>query len=146
MLLRTASGPTASERMRAQTVYAVDATMKLVASNTTLLLEVVAGGPDHWRRGFLAETLGLAVNAHVADSMFAFFCRQVEQRWGGVRAGDLLDALEVDVVKPPTPREIEEAWLVESASSDEGRRYFYGRDGHPEQLVRQWAAEAARAS
>lgn len=134
MLLKTHHA-TASDKLKSDTNYALQQTMLTIASDTPLLLSVVAGGPTNWRNVFLRNCRGLAVNEAVADSVFAFFCTQVEYRFGrGVTAGQVLDTLEVP--SPLSQKEIDDAWEVESFSSEEGRRYFYGPDGHPEELVR----------
>ena len=135
MLLKVHHG-TAKDRMKAQTVYACTNVLSGVAGHTPTLLAVVAGGPQHWRNSFLSTCRGLAVDESIADSLFAFFCRRVQQQFGRERsAGQLLDSLEVST--PPTPREIDDAWEVESFSSEQGRRHFYGADGHPEQIIKQ---------
>lgn len=126
----------ARDRMKMQTLEAMHAILMGVAGNTAVLLQTVAGGPQDWRNRFLRETRGLAVDAGVADQLFAFFCHQVQARFGHeLSPARLLDALEVS--SPPTQREIDESWEAESFSSEEGRRYFYGADGHPEQLIKQ---------
>lgn len=134
MLLKT-KRETAADRHRAQTLSAIDDIMRHVAGNAPLLLEVVAGGPHKWRSEFLKSCAGLAVDTDIADRLFAFFCQQVQYRYGhGITAGAVLDKLELP--SPPTQREIDDAWEVESFSSEAGRRYFYGPDGHPEELIK----------
>jgi len=116
-------------------MHAIESTMSSVAGDEATLLAVVAGGEQEWRNRFLSLTRGLAIDAGVADSLFAFFCHQVKKRFGReLSAGKLLDSLEV--ISPPTPREIADAWEVESSSSEEGRRFFYGPDGHPEEIIK----------
>lgn len=135
MLLKV-NGGTAKDRMKAQTVQALTQIMSSVGGDTQTLLEVVAGGPKMWRHSLLSTCHGLAVDEAVADGMFAFFCRRVQAQFGRDQsAGQLLDNLEV--FTPPTQREIDDAWEVDSFSSEEGRRYFYGADGHPEQIIKQ---------
>jgi hypothetical protein len=122
--------------MKAHTVHAVDVLMKSIAGDTPTLLSVVAGGEMCWRNHCLSVCRGLAVDERIADGLFAFFADQVVRRFGRERsAGQLLDSLEVS--SPPSQREIDHAWEVESSSSEEGRRFFYGPDGHPEDLIRQ---------
>lgn len=135
MLLKVHGG-TAKDKMKAQTVQALTNIMSGVAGDTQLLLEVVAGGPNHWRQNCLRACAGLAVDENIADSLFRFFSQRVVAQFGReLSAGRLLDALEV--ASPPTKKEIDDAWQVESFSSEEGRRHFYGPDGHPEQIIRQ---------
>ena len=129
------SRPSRNDQLRAQTLHAINSTMSSVAGDAPTLLAVVAGGPMEWRNRFLSVTRGLAVDEGIADSLFAFFCHQVKKRYGReLSAGRLLDSLEV--VSPPTEREIADAWTVDSASSEEGRRFFYGPDGHPEEIIK----------
>jgi len=134
MLLRT-KHETANDRRKAETRYVVTETMMSVASQAPLLLEVVAAGPQHWRSTFLRTFPGVAIDASISDRIFAFFCQQVQLRYGhGVRASQVLDTMVVP--STPTQREIDNAWEVESFSSEEGRRYFYGPDGHPEEIIK----------
>ena len=129
------SRPTRNDQLKAQTLHAIDSTMSSVAGHEPTLLAVVAGGPMEWRNRFLSVTRGLAVDEGIADSLFAFFCHQVKKRFGReLSASKLLDSLEV--ISPPTEKEIADAWTVDSASSEEGRRFFYGPDGHPEELIK----------
>jgi hypothetical protein len=128
------SRPSAADRMRGHTLYAIRSTMLDIGGNTPLLLSIVAGGPQQWRNTFLHECRGLAVDDHVADMVFRFFCERVREMYGGAPAGLVLDSLEVS--SPPTQREIDDAWEVDSQSSEDGRRYFYGPDGHPEELIK----------
>lgn len=126
---------TANDKRRAQTLGAIQATMLEVSSNAPLLLEVVAAGPHTWRSEFFKAFAGLAVDGYIADRMFAFFCQQVQLRYGqNVLAGQVLDTLQLP--SKPSQREIDDAWEVESFSSEEGRRYFYGPDGHPEEIIK----------
>jgi len=135
MLLKV-NGGTAKDRLKAETVGALEAILRSVAGDTPLLLSVVAGGPAHWRIQCRTACRGLAVDDRIADAVVAFFCKQVELRFGReMSAARLLDALEVPT--PPTAKEIADAWEVESFSSEEGRRHLYGPDGHPEELIKQ---------
>lgn len=133
--LHIKNGPGERERMKAFTLNAIQSTMLNIAGDTPTLLEVVAGGQFRWRHTFARAFAGLPVDDQIALAMFAFFCDQVERRFGhAMRAAEMLDALEV--AAPPSQREIDDAWEVESFSSEEGRRYFYGPDGHPEELIK----------
>lgn len=137
MLLKV-KNETAHDRRREATLYAIQSTMMEVSSHTETLLSVVAGGPQNWRNVFLNTCRGLAVNGDIADRIFAFFCEQVQLRYGHyANAGQILDRLELPSVHKPSQREIDESWEVESFSSEAGRRYFYGPDGHPEQIIKQ---------
>ena len=108
-----------------------------VASDPVTLLEVVCGGERLWRQRFGRAFRGLVPGSlstdGMADSVFRFFCRRVVTGFPEFMPGTppevILDAIEP--VTPPTQKEIDESWVVESASSEEGRREFYGVGGHP---------------
>jgi len=137
MLLKT-NAISRQEKLKADTLFAVNNLMSGIAGHTPTLLAVVAGGPMEWRNRCQEVTKGLAIDERIADHIFAFFCDQVRRKFGRERtAGQLLDSLVVHT--PPTKKEIAESWKVESASSEEGRRHLYGRDGHPEELIKQLA-------
>ena len=116
-------------RERAELQAQISRVMAMVANDDLNLLECVGAGPAHWRTVFLRAFQGWPVNADVADRVFHFFCLKVQEKWGQTPVNRLLDSMEVRT--PPTQREIDEAWVVDSASSDEGRRYCYGVDGSP---------------
>jgi hypothetical protein len=132
---------TAREQATAFLMAQVDVVMRYfaTAADGMLLEEVVAKGPAEWRRHFVREFRAgkgrpLAELDHLADLVFHFFCRVHIWRYGPVSAGAVLD--KVEEITPPTAREIADAWEVDSGSSEEGRRYFYGADGHPEDLIK----------
>lgn len=120
----------------------------MVAGNPVLLLEVVAtpkgkssaSAKSRWRnamqKAFSGVTKDTAKIDAIADQMFRFFQQKAHEAYGvkhGLTAGQALDVMEVDT--PATQDEIDKAWKIESSSSEEGRRYFYGPDGHPEELI-----------
>jgi hypothetical protein len=125
---------TKAETLKNDSLVACRSIMLEVASHTPTLLTVVANGPQQFRNYVLSQTRGLAIDADIADRMFAFFRQKVRHEFGGQQAGAVLDKLEVK--SPPTQREIDESWEVDSSSSEEGRRFFYGVDGHPEELIK----------
>lgn len=105
-----------------------------VASDEPTLAAVVAGGPVHWRLNFQRVFRGYPVDEAIADTVFRFFCDQFLKRVGpGVSAAAFLDAIEP--ITPPTQKEIDEAWEIDSASSEAGRRAFYGPGGHPQEWL-----------
>jgi hypothetical protein len=136
VLLRTSAKLAPRQELKVRTVVAVNDTVLTILANTPLLLEVVARGPAEWRSNFMHAHRGLAVNEGMADHLFRFFADHVVRRFGREHsANELLDAMEITVDRPPTQREIDESWEIESHSSEAGRRYFYGSD-RPEDLVR----------
>ncbi len=102
-------------------------------ANPVLLLETVGRGQFEWRRALLKNFPGL-VDEAIANALYAYLAHAASKQFPGLTPSQALDALSP--VSPPTDKEIDDAWVVESTSSEEGRRYFYGPDGHPEDLVR----------
>jgi hypothetical protein len=130
--IHTRSGPTRSERRAADMQAAIQQVMLTIAGDLVTLLEVVAGGPELWRNRFHAGMRPWPVNDYIADHCFRFFCQRLTAQFPGCTAGELLDAL--DVPTPPTQREIDAAWQIDSASSEDGRKFFYG-DLHPQEWL-----------
>lgn len=93
-------------------------------SDDLQLLEVVGRGEQTWRINFLRAFPRGAVDETIANKVFAYFCGEVVRRFGNVPVSQLLDALEVNVERPPTLDEIEEGWEIHTASSEEARRLF----------------------
>lgn len=118
--------------------------------NSRLLSEVVAEGPVHFRNKFRAAFAGLPVDDDLANHVFAFLCKQVilrARRFGvetetPVALLDHLDKTE-STRTVPTQDEIERAWHVESGSSEEGRRHFYGNKA-PDEVLRELRAQQER--
>lgn len=88
------------------------------------LLEVVGGGPFQFRVRFIKAFPQGAVDETVANHVFAFLSARVVQQFGDVPVGDLLDAMEVREVRPPTDEEVAESWEIHSQSTEEARRLF----------------------
>ena len=102
------------------------------------LAETVAAGPFAWRTGMLRELKGFLVDEAIADNAFNFLKAQWEveatrQGAPGMSVETFLNKVEVPT--PPTAREIADAWEVESASSEEGKRQMYGPGGNPQALL-----------
>jgi hypothetical protein len=111
----------------------IDVVMRMVTmwADGILLAEVVAGGPTHWRKVFSqAFRAGKGLPIHevdkIADGLFLFFSNVYLWREGSLSPAEFLDKVEEST--PPTEKEIAEAWEIDSGSSEEGRRYFYGPD------------------
>jgi hypothetical protein len=113
--------------------------MVCTAADGVMLLEVLAAGPSTWRNlfrdAFKHTRLPSPVLDKFADHQFALFARVCVWRFGTSNYKQLLDSVEEKT--PPTEKEINDAWEVDSGSSEEGRRHFYGPDGGPEQVLRQ---------
>lgn len=124
-----------------------------------LLHEIVAGGQERHRFEFLAGFQGHKVNSHIADLIFRFFVWKVRERFRQEIEANRLNpmlaaknaqqlagyALEHTVVEAPlTEAEIIQSLEIDSASSDDGRRMLYGRDGHAEKALEVLKDQALR--
>ncbi|MBA3578946.1 MAG: hypothetical protein H0W42_03075 [Gemmatimonadaceae bacterium] len=119
----------------------IDVVVRMVCAyaDGVMLSEVVAGGPAHWRVIFgRAFRAGKGLPAHslddLADNLFLFFSSVHIWKHGHQVPRVILDAVEE--VMPPTQKEIAAAWEIDSASSEDGRRYMYGPGG-PEQALKE---------
>lgn len=143
---------------RRQTSYWVRKLMMNIASDDHLLHQVVADGPVLWRISFLKETqpAGLLVDEAVADLLYEFFCGQVRKRFreeiGQAPPGWTPQGIATRFLdhtppkpKPPTVREIIDSLEIDSASSDDGRREVYGRDGSPQRVLERLKDEMRQA-
>ena len=130
--------------MRAETAALtsslIGAMLTAIASSPVSLAEHVAAGPANFRIAFRRRFRGLPVDDGIADSAFAFLCQQAIRRFGALTSAEAVTASAryLDTVEPPpappTQAEIDKAWRVDSASSPEGRRYWYG-DKHPQEWL-----------
>jgi hypothetical protein len=103
-----------------------------------MLPEVIAHGPSHWRnvfsRAFRAgRSLPQSVLDNLADMLFFKFSQIYVWRYGTADPSAILDNIEETT--PPTEQEIADAWEIDSGSSEEGRRHFYGPDGSPQRTL-----------
>ena len=117
--------------------------MTMVASDPQMLAEVIGGGRFTWRTTFIKAFQGFPVSLDLADKVFGFFEQQHARAFGGLSSKFVLDKLEVPT--PPSQADIDRAWTVDSASSEAGKRDFYGPDGSPQQLLEQ-LIDAGRAA
>lgn len=88
------------------------------------LLEVVGGGAFKFRVMFIKVFPKDAVDETIANHVFAFLCAQVAERFGDRPVGEVLDALEVNVVRPPSQEEVDAGWTIHSESTEEAKRFF----------------------
>lgn len=106
------------------TKAAIQEVIQEITANHILLLETIAGGPQKFRHDFLKALKGLAVNDDIANKVFYLFCQQHLAQYGTMTAAAVLDKIEV--VSPPTEKEIEAGWKHDfEGSSDSARRTFY---------------------
>jgi hypothetical protein len=132
--------PTRKDMELAITKQAIQNVSDMVHRDPQMLLEVVAGGPDHWRRNFLSAFRGhRGVDSGIADLLFLGFRERLISFYGGEDAAQtaMLALDKLEVTTPPTQKEIDDAWEVESASSEDGRQSMYGGLHPQEWLQRQ---------
>ena len=109
--------------------------MAMVGGDDLMLAEVVAQGQFKWRATFIQAFKGFPVSVDLADKLFYFFEQRHKFVFGGLSPKFVLDKMEVTT--PPTQAEIDQAWEVESGSTEAGKRAVYGPDYNPEQIIRQ---------
>ena len=107
-----------------QTKMAIKMMMRQVASDPVALAEIVAAGPFEWRRSFLKAFRPLPVNDEIANRLYSYFEVKHAQLNPVQTASEFLDAYEPPP-SPPTEREIEEGWVIESASSPAAQKLLY---------------------
>ena len=99
--------------------------MEQVLGDELLHALVLAGGHFNYIQTFLREFRGMTgADREMAEMLWSLFLDQWKAQRGRLHPARFLNAVEQHT--PPTAKEIEDAWVVESASSDEGRRYFEG--------------------
>jgi len=99
--------------------------MEAVLGDDMLHALIVAGGRFNYLTTFLREFRSMeGADREMAEMLWSLFLDQWKAKHGRLHPKTYLDAIEQHT--PPTAKEIDEAWVVESASSDEGRRYFEG--------------------
>ena len=111
-------------------------------SDTIIRTQIIGHGFPWFAAQFHKEFRGfgkrIADDQHAKDA-FALLCMAHVQAFGDHTPTEVLDAIEP--VTPPTAKEIADAWTIDSASSEEGRRMLYGVNGHPREILAQVVAE-----
>lgn len=107
--------------------------MNNLLANPIALLEAVGRGPFEWRRQVMKNFPGM-LDENAANALYAKLDHEARQQFPGLTPSQALDA--VAPITPPTDKEIDDAWEIDSSSTEEARRWFYGPDGHPQDLVR----------
>jgi hypothetical protein len=99
--------------------------MEAVLGDDILHALILGGGKLNYLNTFLREFRSMeGADRDMAEMLWALFLDQWQTKHGRLHPKTFLDAIEQHT--PPTDKEIDDAWEVESASSDEGRRYFEG--------------------
>lgn len=101
----------------------VERHMDDVLGDEKLLAYIVAGGKQNYINTFLKEFRAFkGIDRDMPEMLWKLFLAEWGKKFGKLHPGRYLDSLEVRT--PPTAKEIEDAWEIDSASSDEARRYF----------------------
>jgi hypothetical protein len=137
---------TEKDLLKQDSIAATDMIMRFAAENEHECNIAVAGGKQAWRilmtRTFKDQ--GLLVSDDICDRVFEWMCHCVREREyarnSGVEsqqiAGKALDHTEE--ITPPTALEIIDGLELDSSgTSDDGRRFLYGRDGAAEKVFEQ---------
>jgi len=99
--------------------------MEAVLGDDILHALIIGGGHQNYLNTFLREFHSMkGADRDMAEMLWSLYLDQWRAKHGRVPPKTFLDAIEQHT--PPTDREIEDAWEVASASSDEGKRYFEG--------------------
>ena len=94
-----------------------------VMGDDKLLAFVMGGGKQTYINVFTREFRAYkGVDRDMAEMLWSLFTDEWKRRFGRLHPAKYLDQLEI--ITPPTEQEIDDAWVVESASSDDARRYF----------------------
>jgi hypothetical protein len=113
------------------------------------LYTVVSEGAASWRIAFTREMrgAGLLISDDICNQMFEVFCAEVRRRHQADQtAQQIAAALREHIAPEPPPlteAEIIDSLEVDSASSDDGRRYLYG-DYSPEHELEKLKDEAKK--
>lgn len=120
---RTWSGATEKDVAVAQA--ALGMLCNLIWSDPLLPTQVVAGGRALFRQTVLRQLQGFRlVTGEDADIIFADLVRLHALRFPGATPAQVLNAWAP--VSPPTQAEIDAAWELESDSTEDARKFFYG--------------------
>ncbi len=108
----------------------LNAIMTEIGYDKLALAECVAGGPFDFRvqcsRKLSAFIPAGSNTDDLANRLFGFFEERAIVEFGSVAgAKAFLDNLE-RIEGPPTEQEINDAWVLESASSERAKRQIYG--------------------
>jgi hypothetical protein len=101
--------------------------MQAVVGDELKLAEVLAAGRLTWRNNFATATRGLPVDDGIADRIWLYFEGQwrVKAREHHLTPKQWLDKVEVVEHRPPTEKEIEDAWEHDVFSREDARIKFY---------------------
>lgn len=127
------------------TAFAIARIENSIRTDDILLWEVVARDEFYFVTGFMKAMKDGGHKHHdreMAIMLFQSFDELVRQKWGedypGKTAQEIARLLleKVEIPSAPTQAEVDAGWEVESRSTEEGKRFFYGSDEHPEELIK----------
>lgn len=121
-----------------------------IAADPFELCEVVAGGPELWRKTIHAAFRPYPMTDDIADRMYLFLSAAVQAMFGAggsggqggftsehieaaAIAGDFLDSCS-PLPGAPNADDIRKAWKIEDASAPEQQKAQYG-DLHPQEWL-----------
>jgi hypothetical protein len=127
---------------------AIEGIIKVIEADEIGPTKVLADGITDWRNRFMREMSGFRlVDVGSADILFEHFTRVHAKRFGPpagytkvLTVQEVLDNWHEET--PMTQADIDRQWVIDSASAYEARQLFYGRDGNPDNLLRQLVDEA----
>lgn len=91
--------------------------------------KVVADGKQAWINRYLKEVSGVKLlDRHCGEILWTYFVHQHRRRFGAEKASVTLDSHTERT--PLTAEEIRRTIKIDSASSPDARRQFYGRDSY----------------
>lgn len=97
--------------------------MEGVLGDDMLHALILAGGHFNYLTTFQREFRNLeGADREMGEMLWSLFLDQWKARHGRLHPKTFLDAIEQHT--PPTDKDVEDAWVVESASSDDGKQYF----------------------
>lgn len=97
--------------------------MEQVLADDLLHALILAGGRFNYLTTFEREFMGLeGADRAMAEMLLSLFIDQWKVKHGKLHPAKFLDSLEQHT--PPTDAEIDAAWEHDSASSEDGKRYF----------------------
>ncbi len=117
-------------------MVAIEAIRKQIDRDEIGPTQVLAHGKLVWINTFLREMSGFRlVDRGHAEILWRWFEERHQSRFPGMAPQQVLD--QWHEASPITQAEIDKGWTVDSASSYEARTRFYGRDGNPDNLLKQ---------
>ena len=104
-------------------MFHVQQHMEMVLGDDMLHALIVGGGRDNYLATFQREFRSMkGADRDMAEMLWSLYLDQWKTKFGRLHPKTYLNSIEQHT--PPTEREIDDAWVVDSASSEDGKRYF----------------------